>query len=36
MARRSDSQVLRLGAVSIAVLLLVMVASFNIQKLPCS
>lgn len=34
MARRSDSQVLRLGAVSIAVLLLVMVASFNIQKLP--
>jgi phospholipid/cholesterol/gamma-HCH transport system substrate-binding protein len=34
MARRSDSQILRLGAVSIAVLLLVMVASFNIQKLP--
>ncbi len=34
MARRSDPQVLRLGAVSIAVLLLVMVASFNIQKLP--
>ncbi len=34
MARRSDSQVLRLGAVSIAMLLLVMVASFNIQKLP--
>lgn len=34
MARRSDSQVLRLGAVSIAVLLLVMVASFNIQRLP--
>ncbi len=34
MARRSDSQVMRLGAVSIAVLLLVMVASFNIQNLP--
>ncbi len=34
MARRTDSQVMRLGAVSIAVLLLVMVASFNIQKLP--
>ncbi len=34
MARRSDAQVLRLGAVAIAVLLLVMVASFNLQKLP--
>ncbi|GAA3521995.1 MCE family protein [Aeromicrobium panaciterrae] len=34
MARRSDSQILRLGAVSIAILLLVMVASFNIQRLP--
>ncbi len=34
MARRSDSQVLRLGAVTITMLLLVMVASFNLQKLP--
>lgn len=34
MARRSDAQILRLGAVSIAILLLVMVASFNIQRLP--
>lgn len=34
MARRSDSQVLRMGVISLAVLLLVMVASFNLQNFP--
>ncbi len=34
MARRSDSQILRMGVISLAVLLLVMVASFNLQKFP--
>jgi phospholipid/cholesterol/gamma-HCH transport system substrate-binding protein len=34
MARRTDSQILRMGVVSLAVLLLVMVASFNLQKFP--
>ncbi|MEV7398240.1 MCE family protein [Aeromicrobium sp. NPDC092404] len=34
MARRSDAQILRMGIVSLALLLLVMVASFNLQRLP--
>ncbi|VXC25932.1 MCE family protein [Aeromicrobium sp. 9AM] len=34
MARRSDSQILQMGIISLALLLLVMVGSFNIQKLP--
>jgi len=34
MARRSDSQILRIGLVALAALLLVMVAAFNLQKLP--
>jgi phospholipid/cholesterol/gamma-HCH transport system substrate-binding protein len=34
MARHSDRSVLRLGAISIAVLLLVMAAAFNLQKFP--
>lgn len=34
MARRSDSQILQMGIVSLALLLLVLVGSFNIQKLP--
>jgi len=34
MARRSDSQILRMGVISLAVLLLVMVASLNLQKFP--
>ena len=34
MARRSDPQILRMGIISLAVLMLVMVASFNLQKLP--
>jgi len=34
MARRSDSQILQMGIISLALLLLVMVGSFNLQKLP--
>ncbi|MGI9084976.1 MAG: MCE family protein [Aeromicrobium sp.] len=34
MARRSDSNVLQLGFISLVLLLLVMVASFNLQRLP--
>jgi len=34
MARRSESRILQIGIVSLAMLLLVMVASFNLQKLP--
>ena len=34
MARRNDSRILQIGIISLAVLLLVMVASFNLQKLP--
>ncbi len=34
MARHSDRSVLRLGAISLAVLVLVMAASFNLQKFP--
>lgn len=34
MARHSDARVLRLGATSIVVLLLVMVAAFNLQRFP--
>lgn len=34
MARRSDAKVLRMGAISLALLLLVMAASFNLQKFP--
>lgn len=34
MGRHSDAQVLRLGAISIVVLLLVMVAAFNLQRFP--
>ena len=34
MARHSDRSVLRLGAISLAVLALVMAASFNLQKFP--
>jgi phospholipid/cholesterol/gamma-HCH transport system substrate-binding protein len=34
MSDRKDSQILRMGAVSLALLLLVMVASFNLQKFP--
>jgi phospholipid/cholesterol/gamma-HCH transport system substrate-binding protein len=34
MARRSDRTILRLGTISLAVLLLVMAAAFNLQKFP--
>jgi phospholipid/cholesterol/gamma-HCH transport system substrate-binding protein len=34
MARREDPQVLRIGAISLVLLLLVMAASFNLQKFP--
>ncbi len=34
MARRSDSAVLRLGAISLVVLVLTMAAAFNLQKFP--
>lgn len=34
MSERSDSTVLRIGVISLALLLLVMFASFNLQKLP--
>ncbi len=34
MARHSEHSILRLGAISLAVLLLVMVAAFNLQKFP--
>jgi phospholipid/cholesterol/gamma-HCH transport system substrate-binding protein len=34
MARHSDRSILRLGAISLAVLVLVMAASFNLQKFP--
>lgn len=34
MARHSDRSILRLGAISLAVLLLVMAAAFNLQKFP--
>ena len=34
MARHSDHSVLRLGAISLAVLVLVMAAAFNLQKFP--
>ena len=34
MARRSDAKVLRMGAISLVLLLLVMAASFNLQKFP--
>ena len=34
MARRSDAKVLRMGAISVVLLLLVMAASFNLQKFP--
>ena len=34
MARHSDRSILRLGTIAIAVLLLVMAASFNLQKFP--
>ena len=34
MARRPDSTILRLGTISLAVLLLVMAAAFNLQKFP--
>ncbi|MEJ7633615.1 MCE family protein [Aeromicrobium sp.] len=34
MADRSESHILKIGIISLAVLLLVMVASFNLQKLP--
>jgi phospholipid/cholesterol/gamma-HCH transport system substrate-binding protein len=34
MARRSDSQILQMGIISLALLMLVMVGSFNLQKLP--
>lgn len=34
MSDRSDSKILRMGAVSLALLLFVMVASFNLQKFP--
>lgn len=34
MARRSESQILQMGIISLALLLLVLVGSFNIQKLP--
>src|SRR5881409_1879392 len=34
MARHSDRAVMRLGAISLAVLLLVMAAAFNLQKFP--
>lgn len=34
MTRRSEAKVMRLGVISLALMLLVLVASFNIQKLP--
>lgn len=34
MARRTDSQVLRLGTLALVVVLLLMVAAFNLQKFP--
>src|SRR3954453_15049872 len=34
MARHSEHSILRLGAISLAVLLLVMAAAFNLQKFP--
>ncbi len=34
MTRRSDAKILRLGLITIALLLVVMVASFNLQKFP--
>ena len=34
MARRSDPKILRMGAISLGLLLLVMAASFNLQKFP--
>ena len=34
MARRSDAKILRMGAISLVLLLLVMAASFNLQKFP--
>ena len=34
MTERSDSKILRMGVISLALLLLVMAASFNLQKLP--
>jgi len=34
MARRSDPKILRMGAISLVVLLLVMAASFNLQQFP--
>ena len=34
MARRSDAKVLRMGAIALVLLLLVMAASFNLQKFP--
>lgn len=34
MARRSEARILRLGATSLVVLLIVMAASFNLQKFP--
>lgn len=34
MARRSESRILQIGIIALAMLLLVMVASFNLQKLP--
>jgi phospholipid/cholesterol/gamma-HCH transport system substrate-binding protein len=34
MARRSDAKILRMGAIALVLLLLVMAASFNLQKFP--
>ena len=34
MSERNESQIMRIGIIALAVMLLVMVASFNIQKLP--
>ncbi len=34
MTRRSDANILRLGLISLALLLVIMVASFNLQKFP--
>ena len=34
MARRTDAKILRMGAISLVLLLLVMAASFNLQKFP--
>ena len=34
MARRSDPTIMRLGAISLVVLLIIMAAAFNLQKFP--